>query len=281
MPNYIPYLALSAVSVAALAVLLVRKRAFWPLILVLAFSGMIYFLEFFTFVLYGSYRYFPHLVGKPYYDNTFGAVISNLIAVPVAAVYVAVYRLGARWWILLALGFGGIEWLFRWLEVYNLHWWKIPYTIAALIFFFWLSRLWLEKVRQGASPYVFLTLHMFAWSAIGTFAFVLAVAGVRAFHTGVFEDPYRDDIFMSAIYGFAKATLLAAVVYRTRSLGWCAVALLLIFAANAAMMRFDTLRVYLPLWQYWLIYVPSMVAVLWLMIVALRTMKRLRFSSFR
>ena len=177
-----------------------------------------------VYVLLDSNRYYPHFVGKAYYDSTFGAVVSNLLAVPVAATFVAIYRFpwSGRWG--LALGFGGIEWLFLRLGVYELHWWKIPYTILALIFFYWIAPLWLDRLRQGRSGYAFVTLQMYAWSIVGTFTFAIAVSGVRLFRPGVFEDPYRDDIFVTAMLGFGIATALALAVYATRSLRWKAAA---------------------------------------------------------
>jgi len=279
MPNFIPYLLLTAVCAVALISLLIRKRDVWPLIVLLSFSGTIYVFEFFIMVLFDSYRYHPNIVKIPYYDNVVGALVSNFFAVPVAAVFVVVYRLRAPWILSLALAFGAIEWLFLRIGAFEHQWWRTPYTILALLIFFPVARLWLAELRRGRSPFTFVALQMLAWSIAGTTMFGFALSGVRLFQSGVFDDPYRDDIFLSSIYGSYLATILAAAMYRSRSAWRGAAAFLLILTTNFALIRFGYLRIMLPMWQYWLLYSLCLLTILLLVAAAGRKLERLKSMS--
>ncbi|MDR6879244.1 hypothetical protein [Bacillus sp. 3255] len=277
MPNSLPYLILVAVCTIALSVMLLHKRALSPLILLLSYSGMIYVFEFFIFVLFHSYSYSPKIVGTSYYDNVLGAVFSNLISVPAAAAYVAVYQLSWRWIAFFAFAFGAIELSFLRLGIYEHHWWRTAYTIVSLIIFFRLARQWPIWLSGRHQAIKFVTLVMFAWSVVATMIFVFALTNIRIYHVGIFEDPYHDDIFFSAMYGFVKALLLAVAVTVSHRLWRRALWLLLLIAAQFILMHLGLLKVMLPLWQYWLIYIPCCITVM--SIVALCKHKLDRFQA--
>lgn len=236
---------------------------------------MIFVFEFFIFILWDSYEYKPGVLPIPYYDNTLGALVSNLFVVPVVATLIAALRLRTRWILLFAFGLGGIEWLFVHIRVYELHWWRVGYTVATLVFFFSLAKFWMRKLREGCPRYVFVSLWMAAWSLAGTFIYLLAVSGVRTFQPGVFDDVYRDDLFAGAIAGFFKALILAWVVYRYRGVWPKIGGLAVIAAANLLLIRLDILNIHVALWLYWLMYMCCCVLVCCLVWLSLRSMRRM------
>ncbi|REE55363.1 hypothetical protein A8990_17215 [Paenibacillus taihuensis] len=279
MPNSIPFLILIAVCAIAYSVLLFHKRAAWPVILLLSYSGMIYVFEFFIFIWKDSYRYSPHLLSIPYYDNALGAVFSNLLSVPVVSLFVAVYRLSWRWIVCLSLAYGGVEWLFLHWGIYQHNWWRTWYTILSLMLFFMLTRQWKIWLAGRSRLFKFVTLLMFAWSVVATLVYTLAVTGVRIFHIGYFQDPYHDDIFFSAIYAFFKAAVLSVTVTVTLRRWRRLSSLLIILAAHLILMQLGILRVLIPLWQYWLIYMPCCLFVLWLVAVSSRKLEQFRVEQ--
>ncbi|WP_308639356.1 hypothetical protein [Paenibacillus silvisoli] len=278
MSNAIPYFVLVAVCAIAFSILLFHKRAVWPLILLLSFSGMIYMFEFYIFVWQDSYSYSPELLDNTYYDNVLGAVFSNLLAVPVAAAFIAIYRLSWQWIVGLSLAFGGVEWLFLRLGIYQHDWWRTGYTIVTLLIFFLFARQWLVWLSRRSRAFHFVTLSMFAWSVVATLVFTLAVSGIRIYHIGLFADPYHDDIFFSAIYGFIKAIILSVAVTVTRNRWLRGSSLLLILLMHLVLMRLDILKIMIPMWQYWLIYAPCCMFVLWLVAASDRKLELFRIS---
>lgn len=247
--------------------------------MVITYAGMIYVFEFVILLAFDAYEYKPHILPIPYYDNALGAVVSNMFVVPVAAMLIAVFRLRLRGVLLFAFGIGGIEWLFLRLHVYEEHWWRIGYTIPSLVMFFCIAKLWLRKLNAGRSGYVFISLWMAAWSLVGTLIYALALTGVRTFHSGIFENVYRDDLFVAAIYGVTKAFILSRVVVRYRGLWPKAGGLAIILALNILLIRLDILKLHVALWQYWLIYVPCCLIVLWLVWLSHRSLRGLAKPS--
>lgn len=274
MPNFVPYLILATLSLAALGALLLHFRAARPLILFLSYAGMIYVFEFFVLICFDSYSYFPHLIDIAYYDNVTGAVVSNLLAVPIAAVYVAIFRWKWRWIAVLSLGYGGIDWLFIQLGIYEHHWWNTAYTILGVFFFFLLARQWLMWLSGSSRAMKFITLTMFAWSVTGTLVYALALTGIRMFHIGVFEDPYHDDVFTGGIYVFLKTVVLVVGATVTHRRWSRAASLLVVFAAQLLLLQIGILKLMIPLWQYGLLYAPCCIFVSWLISATRRKLER-------
>lgn len=246
--------------------------------MVIAYAGMIYVFEFVILLAFDAYEYKPHVLPIPYYDSVLGAVVSNMFVVPVAAMLIAVFRLRVGV-LLFALGIGGIEWLFLRLNVYEEHWWRIWYTIPSLAVFFGFAKLWLRKLREGRSGYVFVSMWMASWSLAGTLIYAMALTGVRTFHLGVFDNVYRDDLFASAIFGFLKALILSWVVVRYRGIGPKVGGLAIIFFSNMLLIRLDILKLHVALWLYMLMYVPCCCFVLWLVWLSHRSLRRLAETS--
>lgn len=147
MPNYIPYLFLTIISILILIYVIVHKRQFGLTVLFLSFSGMVYTAEFFVLILGNSYVYYPEVFHVPYYDNVLGAIVSNLFVIPVLGLVAAVYQLRLRWLIFFAVVLVGVEWLFESLNIYHSNWWRKEYTFIAVIFFFLLSKFWMRALR--------------------------------------------------------------------------------------------------------------------------------------
>ncbi|PYI57435.1 hypothetical protein [Paenibacillus flagellatus] len=272
MPSFVPYAVLILVMLTSLITILAHFRDYRLFLIFLAYSGMIYVFEYAIVVLMNGYSYYPNLLPIRYLDNLLGSIFSNLLAVPVIALFIAVYRLGNRWILLFALLLSGVEWLFERMGVYETYWWKVPYTTAALLFFFWLARCWIVWLQRGNRAIRYVTLVMYSSSLIDTLVFVLIAGGVRLFRVGVFDDPYRDDVFVSALFGFFKALLLAGAVYWTDGIRWIAAALAAIFAIQIVLIRCDILHVFVPYWLYFLMYAPCCFFVAWLIAIGKRSL---------
>lgn len=263
MPNYIPYLILTLISLTLLVSIMVRERQFGMIVLFLSYSGMVYVAEFFVMVWGNSYEYFPEVLGNRYYDNVAGAAVSNLLIIPALGMVVAVYRLKFRWFILFAASLAGVEWLFIRLHIYEPHWWKIPYTWAALIFFFYLTTFWLNQLRKGIGFYRFVSLWMQAWGAIGTVMFILGAMGIRYYHFGFFENMYRDDVFGGALMGMFKAGLFSIFVIRFAGSRWKWLAPILVFALDLPLYAAGWLIVSIPFWSYTMVNLILSFMLLW------------------
>ncbi|TYP79320.1 hypothetical protein [Paenibacillus methanolicus] len=275
MPNAMPYWMLSGI---VLIILLgvwrhTRQKALFPQLLI--FSGQIYFFEYVIMVLFNSYEYRPHFVSAPaYQDSVMGAVVSNLLSVPIMGAVVVIYRLRLRWILLIALGFAIIERIFVYLDVYEQHWWNEGYTFVSLLVFFELAKRWVDNMKKGSRLVVYVSLLTFSFSLAATMMFLLSLAGVRLFHAGVFADPYRDDVLVATADAFAKALLMTILLIVTEKPSWRYGSIVLLTGLQLLLLSTGTLRVYISLPLYVAIYIGCCATVIAIASVFYKSLKR-------
>ncbi|MFD2655859.1 hypothetical protein [Gracilibacillus thailandensis] len=254
MPNYVPYMILTIISILILVLIIVHKRQFGVTVLFLCFSGMVYIAELFVMIIGNSYNYFPEVLSVPYYDNVLGAIVSNLFVIPILGVVAAMYKLRFRYLVLFAVMLVVIEWLFEWLDIYQTNWWRKEYTFICTLFFFSLSKFWIRALQLGTKWSRFLSLWMQGWSGVGTVMFIMSVATIRYYEFGFFENVYRDDILVSAIMGILKSLIFVIAIILFQKFRWRLLAPILVFGIDLPLYYVGILVIEIPFWIYTIIY---------------------------
>ena len=256
MPNYVPYLLLSIASICTTVTLLVRTKSPYTVILSVSLSGMIYFFEYVVLVVLNAYRYNVQLLDNPTLDSMIGAIVSNLFAVPTAAVVQVMLKLRLWWIFIFALIFTGIEWLFVHLGIFEHHWWRLHYTTAGISILLLIAVHLDRKIRQGSRFAQFFLLAAFSFCLVSSLEFALLLAGVRHYISGVFADSNQDDIIVYVPYALLKSLLLSSVIFWTGKRKWfgVAVSLIVILLSTLLLIRFKLLVPYIPEWQFILLY---------------------------
>ncbi|MFB3166423.1 hypothetical protein P5G62_004585 [Neobacillus sp. 179-C4.2 HS] len=117
--------------------------------LLMADIGFAYLLEYVVLNVFHAYTYKPKIIKKNFFDNVFGAILSQGIFVPFTAVFSTFMKIG--WVGKLLLGgiyFSLVELLFLKLKVYKHNWWRTIYTLILIPLYFNISDWWnilLEK----------------------------------------------------------------------------------------------------------------------------------------
>ncbi|MUK88493.1 hypothetical protein GMD78_08820 [Ornithinibacillus sp. L9] len=254
MPNYVPYLILTIVSITILSIMIVQKRQIGLTVLLLSFSGMVYIAEFFVMVIGNSYYYFPEVLSVQYYDHILGTIVSNLFVIPVLGVVAAVYQLRLRWLVLFAATLVGIECLFEWLNIYHANWWRKEYTFISILFFFLLSKFWMRALQLGTKWSRFLSLWMQGWGGAGTVMYIMSVVEIRHYEVGFFENIYRDNMFISTFMGLIKGLFFAVAIIRFQKFRWRLLAPILVYAIDVPLYYLGVLVVEIPFWIYTAVY---------------------------
>jgi hypothetical protein len=262
------FLGLTALSLLALVYTCYRARKVrTPLLLFGTAVGYGYWIEAIIYNFLGSYSYDPNLIKwNESYDSNSGALASNAFALPVAATLIAVLGLGWRGTIGFALLFGAIEWLFLHLGIYEHHWWRTPYTMSGLLFYFgtaiWLYPKLTHPIRGWLHKVVLYALN----SAIAGSLHIAPIMffGVRSYHPGWFADVGKDTTaFASAFYLTISLFYLAITLMRWRY-AWikyaCAAAVMQ--AATIALQVTGLLRIHL--WWDSLYYPALAVLMTWI-----------------
>ena len=273
MPNYVPYLALMVMSVSVLIGIFIHTKQFRTFFIYVAFAGIIYIFEIIIVILFSAYEYEPQITTIRYLDNMIGASVSNTFTVPTVATMISVYQLRFRWIAVFALLFGGVELGFVHLGVYAHHWWRVPYTVVSLLFYFSLTKWWVRRFLAGSRPIRAVTYYIYTMALVLTFMFAFTLSGSRLFEPGIFKDTYRDDIIFSALYGSGKALMITTAVFWFRNWKWLIPAAAIIVVTQYMLVRFDILHVYIKMPLYALIYFACCCVVIVLCYLARRSVK--------
>lgn len=253
MYHVIPYLGLIIVFVPLVIWVLARKKEPGLFTVYFTYTGMVYVVEFFVLVVFDSYNYKPMILSVPYYDNILGAVISDMVAVPAVALAVAVFHLNKIWCVMLGGVFGVIEWLFVKLQIYEPHWWKLPYTVIVFTVFFLLARLWLRKIQERYHPVMhFLSMFLPAFVLVATILFVSGILNLHLDYIGVFTDKYRDSVFVASIYGAVESLAFAVAQFRFhKNLWWNLSAVMYSIVFEYALEHLGVIHVLVQSWVYY------------------------------
>lgn len=263
MPNYVPYLILTIISLTLLSIVIIQKKQFGIIVLFLCFSGMVYVAEIFVMIIGNSYFYYPEVLSVQYYDHILGAIVSNFFVIPVLGLIVAVYQLRLRWLVLFSVMLVGVEFLFEWLNIYHTYWWRKEYTLIVVLFFLSLTKFWIRALELGSKWSRFLSLWMLGWSAAGTVMYIMSIATIRHYEFGFFENIYRDDMFISSIMGLVKGLIFVVITLLFQKFRWRLLAPILVYGIDLPLYYLDVLVVEIPFWIYTFVYIVLATLLLW------------------
>jgi len=187
-----------------------------PLLLFGTVIGYGYCIETVIYNFLGSYRYDPDLIQwNAYYDSNTGAIASNALSLPVAAVAIAVFGLGWPGIVGAILLFGSIEWLFLHLGIYEHHWWRTVYTMLGLPFYFGLA-VWLYPrfARPLHGSLHKLVLYMLTGAIAGSLHIApIMLFGVRSYHPGWFRELGHDTTAFANVFYLAFSLFYVMITF--------------------------------------------------------------------
>ncbi|MEH7438692.1 hypothetical protein V7182_14565 [Neobacillus drentensis] len=266
MPNYIVYLVLLLIS-TILFVLSWRKAANKKLIILyLCMAGSIYYFEFVILVILKSYEYVPGIFKDPYFDNVFGANVSDGFIVPLATVFIAVFDLSIGWIVFIVLCFIGIEELFLELNVYKQFWWKTIYTALSLPIQFALGKWVWYLIRFHSNRFIVRlgTLYFANITIQASFLYYFsAVFGVIYYRVNWFDEPTRGHIAFAAMFAFVASIFFALLVVSKASHLWKMVLIVCGAALNVMLYKWDILYVS----GYWVLVILTLAQTSYLFIL--------------
>jgi hypothetical protein len=142
--NKIPFIILFIIHTCMLGYSFYKSKNKKQLFtLLMADIGFAYLLEYVVLNLFHAYTYKPRIIKKNFFDNVFGAILSQGIFVPFTAVFATIVKIG--WVGKLLLGgiyFSLVELIFLRLKVYKHNWWRTIYTLILIPLYFKISDWW-------------------------------------------------------------------------------------------------------------------------------------------
>ena len=216
MPNYIPYLFLTSISIIVLVSILIRKKDLSYVTYYFFIAGLAYVFEYVILILLKSYIYKPNVVKINVYDNLIGDLSSQAFSVPAAAIFATAFRLRVSVILALVVVFIGVEELFQYLQIYEHKWWRTYYTAIFLIATFFLAQWFYPLImKYKFIRYVALYFSLIFFLSNGIFLLFLSFPEFY-FHIGWFQNKYRDSIAFSTMLLFGKSFVLLLSYYFKR-----------------------------------------------------------------
>lgn len=143
----VPFLLLALFQSVFVLILKKHKSAnTW----VLFFSniGMAFIFEYIVLNLFQAYTYKPTVLKKRYFDNIFGAILSQGLYIPVSSTFISIFNMKWTWKVGFTIFFYCIERLFIFLKIYHINWWRPIYTVILLPIYYGLSDVLYKGLQQ-------------------------------------------------------------------------------------------------------------------------------------
>ncbi|MFC4104226.1 hypothetical protein [Paenibacillus xanthanilyticus] len=249
------YIGLSIVSLLVLTIALARAKSLRAVFHVFMMTQMAYLIETVIYIFGSSYFYRPgFLKDSAYFDSNMGALTSNMLVIPTAALVIAVYRL--RWkGIAVAIALiGAIEWLWVELGLYTLNWWRIEYTAIGLTMYFPFARLVYDRLRRPAAGILHSSLLFLVVAPIlGTLHIVpIMLVMNRSYDPGWFGDPPHDTTAFSSVYYVVMALVIVTTMKIQRGHTWVKFLAIasFIFIVTRVLLATELLRIHVW-WDPW------------------------------
>ncbi|MFB9326283.1 hypothetical protein ACFFSY_10195 [Paenibacillus aurantiacus] len=249
------YIGLSIISLIVLAIALARAKSVRAVFLVLIMTQMAYLIETVIYIYCGSYFYHPgFLKDSTYYDSNMGALASNMLVIPTAALVIAVYRLRLRGIAAAIALIGAIEWLWVRLDLYTLYWWRIGYTAIGLAMYFPLTRIVYNRLHRPVRGVLHsLLLFLCIAPILGTLHIVPIMLFMnRDYAPGLFSDPAHDTTTFASVYYLVMTLIIVTAMKMRRGGAWmkAVVIVLLILAVQGVLLAMGLLHIHAR-WDPW------------------------------
>ncbi|MCP8967222.1 hypothetical protein [Ectobacillus ponti] len=174
--------------------------------------GFAYIFEYVVLVLGKAYKYKPKLSRRRYIDNVVGAVFSQSIFIPIAALALAKANSGWKGRIGTAAAFTMIEYLFRKWKVYKTYWWSPLYTLFLLPFYFKWSQFWDRELQKRQPAVLFLSLYFCIWVTGMNTLYVQAMTRSYKFGIGS-KHTWREHFTVAPLFSAFLALMAAAQIH--------------------------------------------------------------------
>ncbi|MEH7238648.1 hypothetical protein [Bacillus sp. JJ1562] len=211
------YLILFIIGFVVLCIAYRKIRSKRLFILYFTVTGTTLLFDYFIYVWGKAYVYKIDVLNNEI-DSHLGAMVNGLV-LPSFAVLFVVLRCRWYWSIPLALFFTMIELLFTKWGIFKTNWWTPWYTIAGLIIYFPVARLWWIHVKKTWIH--FGTLLLSFYGIFIPLHFLLhGVFKMRTYHVVWIEQLHRGSSAITTITGLSFAILLAYLSIVHARKGW-------------------------------------------------------------
>ncbi|OZM57339.1 hypothetical protein CIB95_07710 [Lottiidibacillus patelloidae] len=216
MPNYFFFILLIIVSSLLFVYTIYKTKEKYIIAHFLVMSGLAFVLEYFVLIIGNGYKYYPNFIENAFYDSLLGSLVSQAVAIPIAATVIAAFRLNFLHMLAITAGFIAIETYFIHIEIYEQFWWETYFTAVLLPIYFLFGKFWLlllQNVKHTIVHYTTLYFMTLTLNSVILFFLVLLLK-THELQVGWYDNPYRDHIAANSIYIIILSAIFSILILK-------------------------------------------------------------------
>lgn len=196
-----PFIILGILHLILLVFTIMKKKQKVVLLLWSAI-GPAYLFEYFVLNMFKMYQYKPKVFKNKWFDNVFGAFLSQCLFVPIKATALILFRLSWKWKLGASVLFSLIERFFIYKGIYKNVTWRTYYTVTLMFLYFLIIKKWWEALKEKKHAFFPITTLFFAYLINYTNAFFFIVAFFKGFlfQAGFVKNKYQDHFLVAPLY---------------------------------------------------------------------------------
>ncbi|WP_077210561.1 hypothetical protein [Bacillus dakarensis] len=212
--NIFPFVILTVTHLFLLLYTLIKNKNKRTLIsLLFSNIGLAYVFEYIILNLLQAYRYKIKVFNEPYFNNIFGAILSQAIFIPFTAVFISAFRLKWRGKAAFIFYFHIIEQLFVKIKVYRTNWWSPFLTSSLLPIYFYISDKWYELLKEGSSLIKMMSHWLANLVIVTNLLFVLVLTRQLRFGRGRYHS-LKEHFKIAPLYAIGHSAISTWCVWR-------------------------------------------------------------------
>lgn len=238
MAGIFAYSALSLLGLILLAVSYFKTRSLKTIGVFLAMIGVYGLAEYPIFIWGKAYKYIPGILPNEF-DNLLGSIISGVLCLPAAAMFISALSLNWGWIVVAAAWFCAVEEAFLKLKIYEQNWWSTWFTFLSVMIFTWITKFIYQQLEERHSRIfsfgvLVLTLHgVRILGAMTIYAFIES----RKYHIEWLTKIGLPSTAINAPISIIMAVIYAALMIYTKRSVWKVGAVASIFLVDLWMKK--------------------------------------------
>jgi hypothetical protein len=200
--------------------------------LYLSVSGFVFGLEMAVYSYLKAYTYSPMVFPQSPPDDCVAGNLFSQFSIAATGLLIGVYNLKYYWMLFFAAVYGGIEYLFLRLGIYQQNWYQTWMTILGLLPLFWLFKTVYRKAQERIAPflryvYVFYGLlalhqHLVIWP--------MRLTGIYTFSESFLPDKEKSMVVLTALNLLIMAAAILMVWFSRMRWRWKAPVIIGLYA---------------------------------------------------